>query len=285
MTRYSVNEIHADRHARTLTEAELRRAVPSIFAEAPHASRSDRYAYISTKTVLDGLADEGFYPVAACQARARDVSRREFTKHMLRLRRAGDSFAKVGDVIPELVLLNSHDGSSAYQLMGGLFRLVCDNGMVVDDASVGCIRVHHKGDVVHDVIDAAFTIVEQSGKAVEQAEAWTQLQLQDPERLALATAAHLVRFGDAEGNVSTAIEPAQLLTARRYGDNGKDLWTTFNVVQENVIRGGLVGYDHDSNNRPRRRRSRAVKGIDQDVKLNKALWTLASEMAKLKGAH
>ncbi len=280
----SINSISASRDARILGEEELRRAVPSIFAEAPHDSRSTRYAYIPTKNVLDGLSREGFYPVAARQARTRDRSRQDFTKHLIRLRREGDTFSDVGDVIPELVLVNSHDGSSSYHLMAGLFRLVCNNGMVVDDAQIASIRVPHKGDVVGDVIDAAFTVVEQSASSLESAEQWSQLQLSPPERQALAESAHVLRFADAEGNVNTPIEPDQLLQPRRYGDRAQDLWTTFNVVQENVIRGGLRGFDQDDTGRRRRRTSRAVKGIDQDVKLNKALWTLASKMADLKDA-
>jgi len=44
-----------------------------------------------------------------------------------------------------------------------------------------------------------------------------------------------------------------------------------------------AGIARDANNRPRRVTTRAVNGIDQDVKLNKALWVLAERMAELKG--
>jgi len=76
-----------------------------------------------------------------------------------------------------------------------------------------------------------------------------------------------------------------LLTARRTEDADRtNLWTNFNVIQENVIRGGLRGVRIDTEtNRRRRMSTRAVQGIDQDVKLNRALWTLAAKMAELKG--
>jgi hypothetical protein len=61
-----------------------------------------------------------------------------------------------------------------------------------------------------------------------------------------------------------------------------DLWTTFNKVQENVVRGGLRGVRRDETGRSRRVRSRAINGIDQHIRLNQALWTLSQHMANLK---
>jgi len=95
----------------------------------------------------------------------------------------------------------------------------------------------------------------------------------------------MLRFGDADGDTTTPIQPAQLLKQRRTGDLGDDLWTTWNVVQENAIKGGIQAYGRDDLGRPRRVKSRAVTGIDQDIKLNKALWHLGAKMAELKGAR
>lgn len=77
------------------------------------------------------------------------------------------------------------------------------------------------------------------------------------------------------------IRPDQLLHPRRADDQRPDLWTTFNVVQENALKGGLVGIGWDAQGRPHRSRTREVRGIDQDVRLNKALWTLSEHMAKI----
>ncbi|MGO4484326.1 DUF932 domain-containing protein [Rhizobium sp. 2TAF27] len=69
---------------------------------------------------------------------------------------------------------------------------------------------------------------------------------------------------------------------RRHDDRANDLWTVWNVVQENAIKGGLRGVGRDDLGRPRRVKSRAVNGIDLDIKLNKALWLLGERMAALK---
>ncbi|MBF7992890.1 DUF932 domain-containing protein, partial [Escherichia coli] len=90
-------------------------------------SRSQNYTYIPTITVLESLQREGFQPFFACQTRVRDPGRRGYTKHMLRLRRAGEIN---GEHVPEIILLNSHDGTSSYQMLPGYFRFVCQNGCV-----------------------------------------------------------------------------------------------------------------------------------------------------------
>ena len=267
-----------------MTEDQVRLIAPSIFAEAAHESRSDRYTYIPSVNVLRGMMHEGFLPVSARQTRTRDESRRDFTKHMIRFRREGAEFSGVGDTLPEVVLINSHDGTSSYHLMGGLFRLICLNGMVIADQTFASVKVAHKGDVLSQVIEGAYTVIGESVKALKAPREWSQIALQAPEREALAEAAHVLRFSNADGETDTSIRPAQLLLPRRHDDQASDLWTTFNVVQENVIRGGLTAVGRNANGRRRRTTTRAVNGIDQDVRLNKGLWVLAERMAEIKAA-
>ncbi|HBI7633545.1 TPA: DUF945 domain-containing protein, partial [Escherichia coli] len=141
---YAANQIRRDR---PLTHEELMHHVPGIFGEDKHTSRSQNYTYIPTITVLESLQREGFQPFFACQTRVRDPDRREYTKHMLRLRRAGEI---TGQHVPEIILLNSHDGTSSYQMLPGYFRFVCQNGCVCGQ-SLGEVRVPHRGNVVEKV--------------------------------------------------------------------------------------------------------------------------------------
>ena len=129
-------------------------------------------------------------------------------------------------------------------------------------------------------------MVENAKLALAAPAQWSQIKLDREEALAMAEAARMIRFGDADGVLDTPITAAQLLTARRQDDARRDnVWTNFNVLQENVIRGGLQGVRFDANNRARNMSTRAINGIDQDVKLNKALWMLANRMAELKGVQ
>jgi hypothetical protein len=190
----------------------------------------------------------------------------------------------VGSSIPEVILVNSHDGTSAYKLMAGIFRLVCTNGLIVAESTIGSLSVPHKGDVVQRVIDGSFEIVGQSRKALEVTEQWSGLRLSSGEQSAFAEAAHTLRFADAEGKVDTPITAEMLLRPRRSEDSASDLYTTMNRVQENTVRGGLRARGpHVNGQRGRMVTTREVRGIDQDVRLNRALWQLAERMAELKG--
>ena len=267
-----------------LDDQQIAALAPSAFATAPHESRSNRYAYIPTSSVIAGLRAQGSAPVSAKQGRSRIPGKTDFTKHMIRFRHEAQALRSVGQSFPEIVLVNSHDGSSAYHIMAGIFRLVCLNGLIVAERTDGARSVQHKGNVVDNVIDASFEVLTESRRALEAAGNWATITLTPDERMAFGEAARLVRFGDAEGQIDTAIRAEQMVQPRRHDDRSSDLWTTFNVAQENAIRGGLTAWDRDASGRRRRTTTREVNGIDQDVKLNKALWLLGERMASLKGA-
>lgn len=265
---------------RALTEDEMRKIAPSIFATEAHESRSDRFKPIPTIEVLRGLSKEGFMPVGVKQSVSRVPGKADFTKHLIRMRRMDDDKTyRVGDTVCEILLKNANDGTSVYDLMAGLFRVACLNSLVTQTGTIDSVKVRHSGDAIGKVIEGTYRVLGEAQLALAAPADWSGIHLNDEKRQIFAEAAHIVRFGDAEGNVDTAIRPQQLLVPRRRADTGHDLWSTFNVTQENVIRGGLTA--RDANNNYRRTTTREVKGIDQDVKLNKAMWHLAEQMAKL----
>lgn len=280
------------RHARFdnapggMTEDEIRSAAPSVFATTAHESRSERFAPIPTIEILRGLRKEGFVVVGAKQSVTRIPGKDDFTKHLIRLRKEGDNSFAVGDTVAEMLLKNANDGTSVYDLFAGLFRIACLNSLVTMSQNVSAVKVRHTGkNVIDNVIEGTFTVVEDAKLALAAPQDWPKIVLDREERLAFAEAARVLRFGDEEGNVNTPITANQLLTTRRSADMENNLWVNFNTIQENAIRGGLKGTRIDTTVRRGRRRvtTRAVNGIDQDVKLNRALWTLANEMAKMKG--
>ena len=108
-----------------LSEDQMRSAAPSVFAEGKHASRSERYTYIPTIDVLRGLRKEGFEPFMVAQGQSRVEGKVEFTKHMIRMRHVRDDSGHVSTKpeANEIILINSHDGASSYQMLAGVFRL------------------------------------------------------------------------------------------------------------------------------------------------------------------
>ena len=259
-----------------LADDQMRRAAPSIFAEGKHGSRSERYTYIPTIDVLRGLRKEGFEPFMVAQSKSRIEGKTDFTKHMIRMRHAGQVEAK--PEANEIILINSHDGASSYQMLAGVFRFVCCNGLVCGTVA-NDIRVPHKGDVQDDVIEGAFRVLDDFEAVDASTEGMKALTLNVDEERAFATTALALRYGErTEGQPPAPVTAQQLVEARRAEDMGRSLWTTFQRVQENVLRGGQPGRSTQG----RRVRTREVSSIDRGVSLNRALWMLAEEMRNLK---
>jgi len=257
-----------------LSEDTIRRSAPSLFAEAPHDSRSERYAYIPTAQVLKGLRSEGFEPFQVTQSKSRLEDRREFTKHMIRLRHPSQITAR--DEANEIILINSHDGSSSYQLLAGSFRFACANGLIVGQ-QIADIRIPHKGDIQGRVIEGAFTVLKEFDHVTESIESMKAEALSHDEQLGFGRAALELRYDEGKA----PIEAHRAIEARRRVDAGNDLWSTFNRVQENLTRGGQTAYSAE---RRQNVTTRAIGGIDQGVKLNRALWVLAEKMKELRAA-
>ncbi len=255
-----------------LSDDQIRRVAPSIFADAPHESRSERYSYIPTAAVLTELRKEGFQPFMVTQTRVRDEGKREHTKHMIRLRHASQIN---GAEANEIVLLNSHDGTSSYQMLAGMFRFVCSNGLVCGD-TVADVRVPHKGDVAGHVIEGAFEVLSGFEQVKESRDLMRSITLDDGEAEVFARAALSLKYNDP--SKPTPITESQILMPRRFDDRRPDLWSVFNRTQENLTKGGLHGRAANG----RRQSTRPVQGIDQNIRLNRALWLLADGMRALK---
>lgn len=257
-----------------LTDDQIRRVAPSIYAEDKHDSRSERYSYIPTAAVLTKLRAEGFQPFMVCQTRVRDAGKREHTKHLLRLRHASQINGREAN---EIILLNSHDGSSSYQMLAGMFRFVCHNGLVCGD-TVADVRVPHKGDVTGQVIEGAYEVLHGFEHAQESREAMQAVTLHEGEAEVFARAAIALKYD--EPDKPAPITERQVLASRRVDDNRPDLWSVFNRAQENLVKGGLQARSRNG----RRQHTRPVQGIDQNLRLNRALWLLADGLRQLKAA-
>lgn len=272
-----------------LSNEQIAARCPSVYAPGKHEARSDRYLYIPTGTIIDGLRREGFVPTYVAQARARSEDMAPFTKHLMRFRNVGDlGSLAVGTEFFEIVMINSHNGSSSYELMSGFFRVVCTNGMITGDYE-HTLKVHHKGDILGQILAATYKIAEESEETMESIAAMKQIQLSRPEQLLLAKYAMKARFPEptiddtqvVEGSIEdvpAVYQPQDFLQVRRGSDIGTDLYRTVNVLQENLIKGGVTARD----TRGKKHTTRKITGIDQSVKVNQLLWQFAQELRTLK---
>ncbi len=260
---------HGNALARELSLETVRQRAPAIFAASPHERMSARYTFIPTERVLAGLTNVGFVPVDARQAHTRSTSPLH-ARHIVRLRRRFET-VQLNDSVLEILFLNSHDGTSAYQLRIGIFRVVCTNGLIVSRSAFPTQCVAHRGNIVDEVVIGALQMTERFESLASQIERMEQRRLPKDDQIQFAERALELRF--PQGGES-GLEPAQLLTCRRVEDVGDDLWRVTNRIQENLLRGGL-----------RRRtitgrliRTRSITAIAQDVRINSGLWDLAMEV-------
>lgn len=266
---------------RVLTLDEVRCSAPSVFATQPHHAVSSEYRFIPTVDMLETLMKDGWQPVQAGEHNVRKQGKAGYQKHLLRLR--NPNLPKVGDSEVDLLVYNSHDRTSAFKFLAGLYRFVCANGMACGEDLFEPLSVRHIGYKAENVLDAAYRVVAAVPRIAESVDRMNVIQLFPEERKAFAQAALTVKYGlDDAGKIAAPIIAEKLLNYRRQEDNGNSLWQTLNIVQENLIRGGQRGWTIGSNGRMRRQSTRSVASISESTKLNQALWTLTESMAKLK---
>jgi hypothetical protein len=263
---------HAQAGHRPLSDEELYRLAPSIFAVGKHESRSERYTYIPTSRVLEGLRNEGWLPYFAQQGRSRTPGKADYTKHLIRLRRDQD-LVRGADLF-NAVLVNSHDGTSGYKIYGGVWRTLCANGLIAAKETIAEVKVPHRGDIVNDVIEGTYTVVNEAEQLMGRVDEMKSIKLKPHEVRALAVGALLTRYDSIE---DAGFNPREIVTPRRSADVAPDLWTNFNIAQEAVIRGGQrrVGRVAEDGKRLRDSTAKPIQAIDDNTKVNRALWAVA----------
>ena len=257
-----------------LTKEQLYKKVPSVFATQPSETRSERYGFIPTIKIIETLEKEGFLPFSAIQAGTRNAEKMFFTKHIIRFRYKNDYEKKEWEEVPEIVMVNSHDGTSTYNMMAGVFRIVCTNGLIAGNFT-NEIRIKHNGEnLSEEITNSAYEISKSFPEIMSKIDTMKSISLTEDDKLSFAEAAMVIKYDE-----KPPIKPADLLIPRRIGDSKNDLWTNFNIIQENLIKGGQKGYTAET---LRRTKTRPVKSIEADIKLNKALWILTERMASIK---
>lgn len=257
-----------------LSLEEIKQRAPSVFYEQTHSKVSDKYRHIPTTEVLDGMKQAGFYPVYAQQTGARTEERMMTNRHLLRFRHDDIRPNDDGEVA-EICLYNSHNGSCSYRLMTGIFRLVCSNGLIVMNESIGEVKVRHIGSPVDNVIKESLALIEKTPEVYAKIQSWKEIPMTPKEQNSFALLARAARPGTIE------LEPADLIEARRVEDaeledGSRDLWRTMNVIQENLIKGGWVYKDANNNDRT----MREVKAIHASELVNRRLWEITEDFAK-----
>lgn len=263
-----------------MTLAQIKERAPSVFGKHKATAMSDSYTFVPTYQVLETLDKIGLVPVDATQRKAKDDP--TVARHMVRFAFRKDLEARaktkpnVNDLIEELVWENAHNGRSAAKMHYGMFRFICSNGLIVADNSVKMVK-RHIGDV-NTILAEVDRTLDQGTKVLKYVKDMRAVALTDTQRTTLANKALELRYMEEhrgqKPTMKTTITADQLLIPRRAEDKAHDLWTTFNVVQENLIQGGLEGKSALG----RATHTRQLNDVRKLVSVNTGLWELAQSL-------
>ena len=256
---------------RPLTLEEIKGVAPAVFQMSAWHGMSDNYAYIPTIQVLTALLEQGFQCHEVAQSRPHKREREPFVKHMLRLRYPQKEAPKIGGLVPEIVLVNAHNGTSQYYLYAGIYRFICANGMIAGDTFASMAVRHSGGEITRNrVLEGSYEIVnEQVPALLAQVKAMQQRELTGIEREELAAQAMAIRYP----NTIPSYSAESLLRVRREEDASANLWTVLNVIQENITQGGSTGRSTLFN---RQTTMRGIERVDSLVSVNRKLWDTAA---------
>ena len=269
----------------------------SIMQTERAPTTSPKYRFYSTMDVIDGLRNHSWYPVRAQEQRVIKTQRLGYQKHMVRFRQEGTYLDKVGDLAPELILTNAHDGTTRYSIMAGFFRLACLNGMIVSEGEFGQINVMHLGRDQEEVIEAGYKVIEEVPRLTKKISTYQGIELKPIEQVTFAASTLLMKYAKDDSKILSdgskfhiddrTFDTQMLLAPRRVHDEAPTLWNVFNRIQEKMTKGNRFErtvHETPSGRLVHKEKVPGITGISENIRVNRGLWHLMDEMAKIKQA-
>ena len=259
-----------------LSKKQINDVAPSVFTNRPSNEVTDKYTFISTEKVIDDMEVLGWKVSDAKEVKARTKATIGFQKHLLVFRNNDVVInGEDGDtVFPQILLTNSHDGKNSFQFTAGLFRMICENGLVIADTEFEDVKMRHMGYTFEDLQSMIKEMVEKLPLTVESMNKMKSIELEGDQVLELAKSLLDIRV-EGTDNTFTDVAVTNVLESQRKEDEGMGLWEVFNRVQENIINGNFY-YNTKSG---KQRQARIIKNFKQDIDLNRNMFAKAMEYA------
>ena len=258
-----------------LSNEQINEICPSVFTSKPSTTVSEKYTHIPTSRVIEDMRSLGWDVVDAKQVKSRKSKTKGVGKHMVTFR--NDDVVVDGDdgdtVYPQILLTNSHDGKNAFQFQAGLFRMICENGLVISDVDFTKVKIRHMGYTFEELQTQIRAMVERLPLTVDSMNKMKQIELNEEQMVEFATRALDTRF-DEKQMKRINIDANQLLGVDRVEDKGNDVWVVFNRIQEKLLNGD---FEYGQGNKMRK--ARKIKNFQQDARVNSELFDLALEYA------
>jgi hypothetical protein len=209
------------------------------------------------------MREEGFVVTATntLKPRVRDP---RVVRHFVRMRHE-QHMREINGSVPEILVINANDGSSSLRMEAGMFRMVCSNGLIIKSNDIESSRIRHVDVTAERVLQEANRVIKGAQEAARRVDIFKERILNRDEQTKFSVLASAFWGG--------RVMPHSLLESRRPEDNGDDLWRVFNRIQENMIKGGVVGRSPSGRNT----RTHGIRAMDNTVKVNMKLWEIAEE--------
>lgn len=256
-----------------LTQEQLMSQAPALFTEEPHFEASDKYHFVSTIDVINEIKSYQWYPISVEQSAVKDEDKEGYQRHLVRFRHFDDLLNPKDNAV-ELLLFNSHDRSTAFSISTGIYRFVCSNGLVIAQSVFESYKIKHIGDRTDDVATAIDKITSYKPQLEQKINSFESVVLSQTEQESFARSSIPLRF-----EKHLQVDFKDLLIPHRDEDMKDDLYTTLNVIQENLLRGNISGVNRETG---RRFTSREITSISKDVDVNQGLWDIAERIASIK---
>lgn len=260
----------------SMTESQIRQAAPQAYAATPKPGVSAKYSFLPTSRIIEDMDRLGWKVAQAKSNRNRSVINKEFGNHMIKFFHP-DVFIKDqnGDVESyiNVVVMNNHTGMGSFKFEIGIFRLVCENGLILKDKDMGSFNIRHAGYSFEQLQETLNVAIERLPDVVGRINQYNQIIMSKEAQREFAQKAFALR--SYQERLLTEEELVDFLTPRRKEDEGDSLWVVFNRIQESVLKGGY----HITNAKNKVRKAKSIKNIQKDMELNQQLWELSTEYA------
>lgn len=240
--------------------------IPAKHTTTAAPDLSPKYSVIQTTKVYELLADYGFREDKYRQSRERRVEREAFSKHVSILQRDQDCDQHGGF---NLLLVNSHNGTSALHLEAGYFRILCENQLGHGDVG---IKIRHVGDVLGRIERAIPQVLAQMDDFKTLHAMLRERTLNTEQVKAL-----LVRALELRDLPTVDFNLARMSRLRR-AEGPVNAWTQFNVIQENMVRGGFRIHAEDKDGLCVFRKLRALTSADRLLRANRELTATVKQL-------
>lgn len=247
------------------TSEIIKTQAPAIFATSPSAKMSNRYVFVPTFEIMENFEREGWNLSSVKQ-----IGKSVHGVHELRFRNG--EMPKVGDSIVEAIIRNSHNGMATFSVSAGLHRLVCSNGLTVPTSLTDSFNIKHQRFELEDAKQLTESFANKLPIIQKSVDKMMNTELTMKQKIEFIKKAINVRW--KTGSVPASLDVMQIVHPRREEDNKNDVWTVFNVIQENFTKGGLK-YTTNSGRNTELRGLKSILALNQ---VNTKLWELAEEM-------